>query len=195
MMRVKAFPAYEARQWLPEVARLRIEVFREFPYLYDGDLDYEKRYLDTLFGCRDAVLVLAFDGDRVVGASTGMPLAEETDNIRKPFEQSPYPVEGVFYFSESVLDKRYRGQGIGKRFFEERENWARQLGDYEWLAFCAVVRSQDDPRRPADYKPLDAFWRKRGFEPTDLYCQIAWKEIGEEDESPKSLRFWVKPLG
>ena len=32
---------------LPELARLRIIVFRAFPYLYDGTLDYEQRYLRT----------------------------------------------------------------------------------------------------------------------------------------------------
>lgn len=30
-------------QGLDPVARLRIEVFRAYPYLYDGSLDYEQR--------------------------------------------------------------------------------------------------------------------------------------------------------
>ncbi len=30
---------------LPALARLRITVFRDFPYLYDGDAAYEARYL------------------------------------------------------------------------------------------------------------------------------------------------------
>ena len=30
---------------LDDLARLRITVFRDWPYLYDGDLDYERRYL------------------------------------------------------------------------------------------------------------------------------------------------------
>ena len=32
---------------LGDVAALRIAVFRDWPYLYDGDADYEARYLDT----------------------------------------------------------------------------------------------------------------------------------------------------
>ena len=32
---------------VPDLARLRIEVFREFPYLYDGAEDYERKYLQT----------------------------------------------------------------------------------------------------------------------------------------------------
>ena len=38
---VKRFSGTEAQPYLPDLARLRIEVFREFPYLYDGNLDYE----------------------------------------------------------------------------------------------------------------------------------------------------------
>ena len=32
---------------LDDVAALRIAVFRDWPYLYDGDPDYERRYLAT----------------------------------------------------------------------------------------------------------------------------------------------------
>ncbi|HRQ91226.1 MAG TPA: GNAT family N-acetyltransferase, partial [Bacteroidia bacterium] len=35
------------RPHLRELGGLRIAVFREYPYLYDGDLDYEERYLET----------------------------------------------------------------------------------------------------------------------------------------------------
>ena len=30
---------------LDDLARLRIAVFRDWPYLYDGDVDYERDYL------------------------------------------------------------------------------------------------------------------------------------------------------
>jgi hypothetical protein len=34
-----------------DLAQLRITVFREFPYLYDGDLAYEQNYLRTYLDC------------------------------------------------------------------------------------------------------------------------------------------------
>ncbi|MBK1673911.1 hypothetical protein CKO35_11450 [Ectothiorhodospira shaposhnikovii] len=34
----------QATPWLPELARLRISVFRAYPYLYDGDTGYEENY-------------------------------------------------------------------------------------------------------------------------------------------------------
>ena len=61
--------AFEAA--LDDVARLRIEVFRHWPYLYDGDMDYERRYLSRYCGSGGAVLVGAFDGARGAGPETG----------------------------------------------------------------------------------------------------------------------------
>ncbi|HBF93820.1 MAG TPA: GNAT family N-acetyltransferase, partial [Marinobacter adhaerens] len=33
----------QIKPYLDDLARLRIEVFRHFPYLYDGDMDYERK--------------------------------------------------------------------------------------------------------------------------------------------------------
>ena len=54
---------------IADLAQLRITVFREWPYLYAGDVDYEAWYLERFAKARDAVLVTARDGDRLVGAS------------------------------------------------------------------------------------------------------------------------------
>jgi hypothetical protein len=42
---------------LPDVARLRIAVFRAYPYLYDGDAAYEEAYLQTYRESENAILV------------------------------------------------------------------------------------------------------------------------------------------
>ncbi|WP_083250574.1 nitrilase-related carbon-nitrogen hydrolase [Acidihalobacter aeolianus] len=78
---------------VPELARLRIEVFRDFPYLYEGDLDYEARYLETYIRAPGSVVVLALDGDRAVGASTAVPLVHETEEVRRPFADAGFDVE------------------------------------------------------------------------------------------------------
>ena len=59
---------------LDDLARLRITVFRAFPYLYDGDMDYERRYLATYLEADGAFVAGAFDGDELVGAATAAPL-------------------------------------------------------------------------------------------------------------------------
>ena len=180
--------------YIDALARLRITVFRDYPYLYDGDMDYERQYLKTFTEAADSLLAIVLDEKKVVGASTALPLEHETENIRRPLEENGYEPDKVFYFGESVLLKSYRGRGIGARFFQEREAWARTLGRFDTLAFCAVVRPEQHPLRPERYRPLDDFWHKRGFAPTEMYCYISWQDIDEQEETPKPLRFWVKKL-
>lgn len=194
-VRVTRFAGPDVQAWLPELARLRILVFREYPYLYDGDLAYEERYLATYTASPRSAVVVAFDGDRVVGAATGLPLADETAEIQRPFVEHGHEVGEIFYFGESVLQREYRGQGLGVRFFEEREAHARELG-LPVTCFCGVVRPDDHPARPAGYVPLDAFWRRRGYEPRpELRAALSWRELGEAEESAKPMAFWWKRLG
>ncbi len=193
-VKLRTLTGEAATPYLPELARLRIAVFREWPYLYDGDLGYERAYLQTYVQAKDSVLVLALHDDRVVGAATGMPMAEETPEVQHPFREQGYDIASVFYYGESVLEKTYRGRGVGVRFFDEREAWARKLDRFERLAFCGVQRPADHPRRPAHYTPLDSFWRKRGFTPTDLYSYFSWKDLDAAEESKKPLRYWMKRL-
>lgn len=179
---------------IPAVAALRIRVFRDFPYLYDGDLDYEQRYLAPYTSTPQAVLIGAFDGDCLVGASTGMPLTAHADDFAAAFANSGLPMSDVFYCAESVLLPEYRGQGAGNAFFDLREAAARAQG-FDFSAFCSVTRAADHPARPSDYKPLDPFWRARGYSPLPgVIASFAWKEIAEPQESNKKLQFWSRRL-
>lgn len=188
---------------IPEVARLRLQVFRDFPYLYDGDLDYEARYLRTYSQAPGSLVVLAVDGERVVGASTGLPLMAATDEVKAPFISHNYDPTTVFYLGESVLLPDYRGHGIGVLFFEAREAHARALasdpessfGPLRHLAFCTVERGHEDPRRPASHVPLDRFWCKRGYRRhPQLRTSFSWRELGEAAETPKPMVFWLKSV-
>lgn len=175
---------------IDDVASLRIRVFKEFPYLYDGDLEYEKRYLAALADSSNSVIVLVQDGEAVVGASTGMPLADAEELFQKPFSKP----ERYFYFAESVLLCEYRGLGLGHKFFDLRESVAGELG-FERVCFCAVVRPAGHPAKPDDYRALEPFWRKRGFSPVpSSLIYYPWKEIGESQESEKPMQFWDKKL-
>lgn len=176
------------------LAALRISVFRDWPYLYDGDLDYERTYLRVYRDNPRAVVVGAFDGETLVGASTGLPMADADAEFAQAFAHSPHDVSQIFYCAESVLLPDYRGQGAGHRFFELREAHARAHG-FGLVAFCSVMRPDDHPARPAAYTPLDAFWRKRGYGPLQgITAQFSWRDVGQDGDSPKTLQFWMKHL-
>ncbi|MCB2064380.1 MAG: GNAT family N-acetyltransferase [Novosphingobium sp.] len=177
---------------IDELAALRMAVFAEWPYLYDGDDAYERDYLREFVEAPDGVLVAARDGERIVGAATASPMSAQKAEFRAPFEARGIDTEHLFYFGESVLLPEYRGQGIGHAFFDAREAQALKCGARA-ATFAGVVRADDHPARPKDYRPLDAFWRKRGYAPVEGFVtQLAWKEHGEADESPKPMQYWLR---
>ncbi|MCC4615397.1 GNAT family N-acetyltransferase [Xanthomonas campestris pv. asclepiadis] len=179
---------------LAAVAQLRIAVFRAWPYLYEGDADYERGYLAAYAASPDSVFVLARDGDAVIGASTGLPLLDDSEAFHAPFRAAGIDPASVFYFGESVLLPAYRGQGIGHAFFDQREAHARALGRFALTAFCSVERAQDDPRQPVDHRPNDVFWRKRGYAPQpNMRVQLAWAEL-HRGEIDHSLSVWTRAL-
>lgn len=183
-------PAY-----LPDLARLRIQVFRDFPYLYDGTVEYEEKYLKTYTDCAESVIVLVLDGDKVVGATTGLPMDAETPEFQQPFVAQGYDPAKIFYCAESVLLSDYRGRGIYPKFFAEREGHARTLGRFDLVTFCCVQRPEDHPLRPADYAPLDRIWTQFGYvKHPELHTTYTWKDVDQAEETAKPMVFWLKSL-
>ncbi|MFO4986988.1 hypothetical protein RCK87_24905, partial [Salmonella enterica subsp. enterica serovar 1,4,[5],12:i:-] len=83
-VRVQVVPGDALAARLDAIAALRIAVFRDWPYLYAGD--------------------------DVVGASTGIPLADDDAAFHAPFRAAGIDVDAVFYFGESVLLPAWRGR-------------------------------------------------------------------------------------
>ena len=180
---------------LPALAHLRIEVFRDYPYLYDGSLDYEERYIAEFAAAADTVVVVARDGEEIVGMATASPMQGHADAFAEPFRERGYDVAKLFYCGESVLRRTYRGRGIGHAFFDHREAHGRALGRFTHVTFCGVVRPVDHPLRPADYRPLDDFWWKRGYAPLPgVRAQFSWKDIDKAAPDEKAMQFWIKTL-
>ena len=191
---IQPFSGSDATPFFGDLARLRSTVFRDFPYLYEGNPDYEQTYLSTYARSEGSIFVLAIDGDQVVGVATGTPMAGETEEVQRPFFAAGFDPAPFCYFCESVLLPLYRGRGIGVKFFEGREAQAKKLG-LRYATFCAVERPADHPRRPADYQPLDAFWGKRGYtHHPELRTTFTWRDLDETHESPKPLSFWIRDL-
>jgi GNAT superfamily N-acetyltransferase len=184
---------------VPALSKLRLTVFREWPYLYDGDAAYEADYLATFAAHPDSVVVAARDGADLVGAATAAPLAGHTNEFVPLFKAYGYKPARIFYCGESVLLPAYRGRGLGRAFFDHREAHARALNArghrFTHSTFCGVIREADDPRKPADYRPLDPFWRKRGYAPVPgLIGTYDWREIGASAETTKQMQFWIGAL-
>lgn len=194
MIQTRALRGGDLDAALDDVARLRIAVFRDWPYLYDGDLEYERRYLEGFRNSAGAVVVGAFDGEVLVGAATGAPMEDHAEEFAAPFAGTDLPLSDIFYCAESVLLPAYRGRGLGHAFFDLREAHARELGR-RYIAFCGVQRPADHPARPVEYRPLDPFWLARGYQVLDgVVADFSWRDVGDAEETKKPLQFWYRPL-
>lgn len=193
-MEVLKLNGVDARKYVQELGELRLKVFYDYPYLYEGTLEYEMNYLETYFKAEHSVIVILKDGDKVVGATTGIWAKEEEVSFRKPFDDFGIDSNTVFYFGESVLLNEYRGQGWGKVFMKEREAYARSLPFIKFASFCAVQR-ENHPSKPENYKPLDEFWLSCGFRKAQgLTTEYHWKDRGDIKETNKLMQYWIKEI-
>lgn len=193
-LRVETLSDAALRAALPDLAQLRIVVFRAYPYLYDGDLDYERGYLSSYAEAPGAVVIGAYDGARLVGAATAAPLSGEKGEWTEPLAARGVDLDTVFYCGESVLLPEYRGRGVGHAFFDQREAAGRALG-MTFSCFCSVIRPEDHPARPEGYRPLDGFWRARGYAPVEgAVAVFSWREVGRAEEVEHRLQYWGRAL-
>lgn len=184
----------QIQSYIDDIASLRLKVFKDFPYLYGENIEDEHKYLERYSLSKNSLVILVLDNDKVVGASTALPLSDADSGFKEPFENSVYNIDDIFYFGESVLLREYRGKGIGNQFFQEREKFALSLG-YNSFVFCAVNREKNHPLRPINFSDLDDWWSRIGYQPMpSLVCNYSWKEVGSLQEVMNSLTFWQKGL-
>jgi len=194
-IKIVAFTGREIDAVIPKLADLRIEIFAEYPFLYEGSLEDEKQHIKKFFAMEDAIVVAAFDQDKIVGISTAYPFIYEKESFQKLFLKHQRAPQEYFIIGEVALQKQYRRLGIGKKILQEIEAYAQKLNSYKYFCLYTFVRSPEDPRRPSDYYPETIFWKNRGFvEHPELHATVAYREIGESKKTPKKIRFWTKDI-
>lgn len=192
---VRAFTGATLKTYLHSLAKLRVDVFREYPYLREPNLLEETAYLKRFCTSKEAIGVLVFDNTTLVGASLGIPLSLETEEFQKPFLENALDPNAYFFFGESALLKNYRGRGIGHHFFDVREAHVLQYKKYKHICFCTPQRPENDPLKPPGYLLLNDFWRKRGYIHTpEFNTTLTWKEIGKKEPEAQVMTFWIKDI-
>ncbi|AIT09265.1 hypothetical protein LO80_04300 [Candidatus Francisella endociliophora] len=185
----------EIDKFLNDVIDLRIKVFREYPYLYDGNLEYEREYFKDFIKDSTARVILVKDADKVVAVATSIALsnAHLCDDTHKPFVEKGYDVERFYYYGEIMIDQDYRNQGISKQIYQLREKEAKSLG-FDKLCFATIIKDSDNI--PADYFDPNKMWKSMGFvERLDMRVECSWPKIqadGSTKEQTSGLNFWIK---
>ncbi|MGE3850135.1 MAG: GNAT family N-acetyltransferase [Planctomycetota bacterium] len=192
---------------IEHVGRFRLRWFREWPYLYDGTMEYEQHYLQCFADEPRSLLVLVHDdgdgdgGGSLMAVSTSLPLLADADilaGVPQLFREAGHDPADFYYYSETLVDPAHRGRGVGQAIYARREAEARRLG-FSRVCFASVVRTADDPRRPASYRGNDRFWGLQGFARAEppLTITFKWPTIqadGRTVEQANTLEFWLRDL-
>lgn len=172
---------------------LRLDIFLEYPYLYDGNRDDELKYLGSYAEAPDSCVILAHVGDAVIGAVTGMPLIHEDDRIRDAFAGALFPLNETYYVGELLFRPDYRNCGLGRRLLARLESHIRSLG-YRRLTCATVERPDDHSLRPHDYIPIARFLARTCFvRLPGVTTHFIWRETDGVTRD-HSMQFWIKEL-
>lgn len=179
---------------LDDLAALRLDIFREYPYLYHGRREDELHYLAGYATAPDACVILARDGSSVIGAATGMPLVHEDAQLRAPFAGTGLYLDGIYYVGELLFQPAYRNCGLGRKLLGQMASKVRSFGRFRTLTCATVERPDDHPLRPGDHVPISRFLGRTGFvRLPGVTTRFTWCEFdGVERDHP--MQFWSKEL-
>ncbi len=184
----------EAERYFNDIASMRINYFRDFPYLYEGSLKYEKEYLNTYFSSKNSLIIIALDNGNPVAFSSAIPLSEEMGEIKRSFIEASIDIENYLYIGEVIIQPEYRGKGLLRLFFECYESYARKLGQNN-LVFMTVNRPLNHPMRPNNYRQLEPLWQHMGYHiRSDVVISLPWKQVDTHKEEQNILDVWVKNI-
>ena len=180
----------EIKDCIDRLGGFRIQIFREYPYLYDGSIEYERTYLSRYSMAPESLCLILEDALGIVGACTGIPLAREDSEFQNAFVGENK--EEVYYIGEVMLRADSRGKKLGSSLMST----ALDLIDsnkFKKISLCTVDRGLNHPREPLSYSPPDYLWKKYGFEKSgNLMAYLDWKDVGQDVETRKPLNIWFR---
>lgn len=187
-------------RFIDVVSKMRIEIFREFPYLYEGNLNYEMDYMVGYARHPEATLAVATTpAGEIVGVSTGIPLASDSPivkEVKEAFDRRGIISGQYYYFGEVLVLPQYRGRHLVSRMYKAQEDFAASKG-YQYASILTVIRDGDHPLKPRDYHSHDNMWQHLGFFRNNLNISFHWPTIQPDArvvDEDNPMEFWVKNL-
>lgn len=181
------------------IASLRILMFKEFPYLYDGSLEQEEKYLSAYTDSPDSIVILAKQDDCIVGLLTGMPvtkICEFIADFKKILDENNRTTASAYYYGEALILPAYRGQGVLTKMFQELDSVIKKMS-YNHAYGITSIREKNDSRRPANYRDTDPLWVRLGLTKTDMIIEGEWPTISKTGETvieKNKVLVWEKLL-
>lgn len=189
----------DSNDYIEKISQLRIEAFKEYPYLYQGELAYEKQYVRGYTTDSKAMIAIAKLDGTIAGISSGIPLISESEIVsdaKKIFSAQKINISDYYYYGEIIILPEFRSQGNASKLYSAQDELIKSWG-FKYACILTVVREEDHPLKPKDYKSPDKMWEHFGFFRNNLTTKHHWPTI-QSDMSvvdiDNILEFWTKKL-
>lgn len=198
-LRIDIYVGADSLEFIETVSKVRIDVFKDYPYLYEGDLEYEKKYVQGYTADSKAMIAIARIDGKIAGVSTGIPLISDSEIVadaKKVFAKDQVDIGDYYYYGEIIVLPEFRGKSIASRLYAEQDAVVKTWG-FKHVCILTVVREQDHPLKPENYKSPDSMWKHLGFFRNNLTVEYHWPTI-QIDKTVRdvnnTLEFWTKSL-
>lgn len=192
---VETFQGKDIAVHSQEIVNLCNQIYREYPYFYNGDDAEYTAYLKTYSQSENAVITLAFDGDIVVGLAAGIPMTDTREFYQQTLKDHRFDLLSIFYLGEFGLHPAYKDQGIEEAMYQTIEDFARHDGRFKAVYVWELDKPADSELKPAGFLPRDDFWENLGFKKHPrLEFEILWTNIGDDVESSHRAVYSIKNL-
>jgi hypothetical protein len=172
----------EIEPYIDQLVDLHVAVFREPPYYCEWTLEEYVPFIEMYAKSEEGLACMLFEGKRLIGAATGMPLKEMPELWLKSFKG---PTDRTYYLGEELILEKYRNRHLGKELFEQFEKSIPR--SYDTLAFLRL----DDPSEIS----LNEILRSRGcVENKEIELSFPWKDIRTKETSEHKFYFWDKTI-
>jgi GNAT superfamily N-acetyltransferase len=195
---IKVLVDSELQKILPFIVEQRITLFREYPYLYEGNAKEENTYLTWFSKLPHSAVVVAYLGDDPVGFVTGTDFtafSEHFEGSSDLFKRAGLNPWAYYYIAEIIILPSYRGNHLSKRLFDAIEAYAYKCG---YTASCFVTESHDvHPLKPKNYRSLEPLWADLGYAQSSLFIHFSWLTIQPDTsgiQQEHKLDYWLKDL-
>lgn len=185
-------------KYIPQLLKFDRNIFCDYPYLFVVTPEYESWYWAAV-STPTTILVLAFDGDVIIGELVAHSVEEEEGRSHVISKHSEYKPKQCLYMTSIAVEKTYQRQGIARQLIKHYENAGREHG-YTESYHMAIVRSKGHPFEPVDKFDLDHVWERLGFTPVGIYESWLWlTRVGKPgDESIATIdnmvQYWHKKI-
>jgi GNAT superfamily N-acetyltransferase len=183
-LETKLLRGSEIAPHVQEISSFFNATYREAPYFYDASVEKWDGYVQSYADTDKAVVCLVQEGEIILGAAMGTPLAEAREKYRMGFARRPEDLKSLFYLGEFAIKSDYRRQGIGTKMYQAFERAAAAQG-LSGICFWQL--------ESAETAPADSFWKKQQFEQRpDIHFDELWKDLSGAEKVPHRMICWMK---